>query len=106
MVVADVTDNPGSGHYGDTPDLLRAVLNCPSLQRTGPMVFYAIYDPVAVKDAIRLGVGNVGDITVGGKFDPTIGGAPLVVHLSYNSYYLYNNDVIVITIKYYYDYLL
>jgi microcystin degradation protein MlrC len=75
LVMADVTDNPGSGHYGDSTDLLRAMIAA-DLQNTA---FYAIFDPQAARDAQAIGVGNPGSITLGGKHDPRAGGGPLTV---------------------------
>ena len=75
LVMADVTDNPGSGHYGDSTDLLRAMIAA-DLRNTA---FYAIFDPAAVQDAIALGVGNSGTLTIGGRHDPKAGGGPLEV---------------------------
>ena len=75
LVLADVTDNPGSGHYGDSTDLLRAMIAA-DLQNTA---FYAIFDPQAARDAQAIGVGNSGSITLGGKHDPRAGGGPLTV---------------------------
>jgi microcystin degradation protein MlrC len=75
LVMADVTDNPGSGHYGDTTDLLRAMVDA-DLQNAA---FYAICDPQAVADAIRLGVGATGPLTFGGRHDPASGGGPLTL---------------------------
>jgi microcystin degradation protein MlrC len=73
LVMADVTDNPGSGHYGDSTDLLRAMIAA-DLQNAA---FYAIYDPEAVQQGIAIGVGRTGRITLGGKHDTRAGGAPL-----------------------------
>jgi microcystin degradation protein MlrC len=75
LVIADVTDNPGSGHYGDTTDLLRAMVEA-DLRNAA---FYAIYDPQAVQDAIRLGIGQTGALIFGGRHDPTAGGGPLTL---------------------------
>ncbi len=75
LVMADVTDNPGSGHYGDSTNLLRAMIAA-DLQNTA---FYAIFDPAAVQAAIAIGIGNSGTITMGGKHDPSAGGGPLTV---------------------------
>jgi microcystin degradation protein MlrC len=75
LVMADVTDNPGSGHYGDSTDLLRAMIAA-DLQNAA---FYAIFDPQAVQDAIAIGVGRQGIITLGGRHDPQAGGGPLTV---------------------------
>ena len=73
LLLADVTDNPGSGHYGDSTNVLRAMIdnNLPN------SLFYAIYDAEAVTEGVKIGVGNVGIITLGGKTDPTIGGKSL-----------------------------
>ncbi len=73
LVLADVTDNPGSGHYGDTTNLLRAMIAA-DLQDAA---FYAIFDPDAVQEAIRIGVGNHGMLRLGGRHDPEAGGGPL-----------------------------
>jgi microcystin degradation protein MlrC len=75
LVMADVTDNPGSGHYGDVTNLLAAMLHA-DLQNA---VFHAIYDPDAVRQAERIGVGREGTITLGGKTDPARGGPPLTL---------------------------
>lgn len=76
LVMADVTDNPGSGHYGDATNLLRGLIEAAVVNA----VFYAIYDPQAVQEGIKIGVGNYGNIALGGKFDPSAGGAPLVLY--------------------------
>ncbi len=73
LVIAEVTDNPGSGHYGDATNLLRAMIAA-DLQNA---VFYPIYDPQAVLDAQAIGVGNSGMISLGGKHDVDAGGGPL-----------------------------
>ncbi len=75
LVISDVTDNPGSGHYGDATNLLRAMVAA-DLQNA---VFYALFDPQAVQDGIALGIGREGAITLGGKHDPTAGGEPLTL---------------------------
>jgi microcystin degradation protein MlrC len=75
LVLADVTDNPGSGHYGDTTDLLRAMVAA-DLQNAA---FYAICDPQAVQDGIALGVGATGPLTLGGRHDPASGGGKLTL---------------------------
>ena len=75
LVIAEVTDNPGSGHYGDATNLLRAMLAA-DLQNAA---FYPIFDPQAVRDAQAIGVGQSGPITLGGKHDIHAGGGPLTV---------------------------
>lgn len=75
LVVADVTDNPGSGHYGDATNVLKGLIDA----NIPDTVFYAIYDPQAVLEGEKIGVGRVGTITLGGKFDSCCGGHPLTL---------------------------
>lgn len=75
LIIADYSDNPGSGAYGDATNLLRAVLDA-DLQNVG---FHAICDPDAVLKAQEAGVGNTITLQLGGKVDPTMGGGPLEV---------------------------
>jgi microcystin degradation protein MlrC len=75
LVLADVTDNPGSGHYGDATNLLRAMVEA----KLDNAAFYAIHDHAAVEAGIALGVGHAGEITLGGKHDEAAGGAPLAL---------------------------
>lgn len=75
LVMSDVTDNPGSGHYGDATNFLRAMIAA-DLQNAA---FYAMFDADAVQQAIAIGVGNTGSITIGGKHDPEAGGPPLTL---------------------------
>jgi len=73
LVISDYSDNPGSGAYGDATTLLRAILDA----GLGNVGFYAICDPEAALAAQQAGVGNKVRLKLGGKVDPTIGGAPL-----------------------------
>lgn len=75
LIIADYSDNPGSGAYGDATNLLRAVLES-DLQNVG---FHAICDPEAVLQAQAAGVGNSVTLLLGGKTDPSMGGGPLEV---------------------------
>jgi len=75
LVMSDVTDNPGSGHYGDTTDVLRAMIAA-DLHNA---CFYAIYDPDAAQQCAVVGAGNAGTITLGGKHDAAFGGGPLTL---------------------------
>jgi len=43
------------------------------------VAFYAIHDPEAAREAAAAGVGATVTLTVGGKTDPSIGGAPLTL---------------------------
>jgi microcystin degradation protein MlrC len=75
LVIAEWTDNPGSGHYGDATNLLAAMIEA-KLQNAA---FHAIFDPAAVQQAIAIGVGNTGAVTLGGRHDPAAGGGPITV---------------------------
>lgn len=75
LLAAEVTDNPGSGHYGDATNVLRCMVQAePPLKGAA---FYAICDPEAVKAGANIGVGNTGTITLGGRQDVNAGGPPL-----------------------------
>jgi microcystin degradation protein MlrC len=75
LIIADYSDNPGSGAYGDATRLLAAVLDA-DLQNVG---FHAICDPEAVLEAQAAGVGNRVTLRLGGKTAPEMGGGPLEV---------------------------
>eukprot|EP01039_Chlorochromonas_danica_P003287 gene3287-3605_t len=75
LVIADVSDNPGSGHYGDTTALLQALIE----KDIPGSVFYAIYDAAAAEAAASIGVGQSGVLTLGGKGNPSMGGPPLTL---------------------------
>jgi microcystin degradation protein MlrC len=76
LIIADVSDNPGSGHYGDSTDLLLSLIHC---QLKQPAVFFAIYDPEAVRQGQLIGQGKEGTITLGGRCAPHLGGGPLTL---------------------------
>lgn len=69
VVINDTSDNPGGGTPGDGTHLLSAMLD---LQVPGS-AFAMLYDPEAVEEAIRAGVGNNLDIAIGGKHGPLHG---------------------------------
>lgn len=75
LIIADYSDNPGSGAYGDATRLLKAVLDA-DLQNVG---FHAICDPEAARQAEAAGVGNSVTLKLGGKVDPSMGGGPLEI---------------------------
>lgn len=63
VVLADVADNPGSGGTGDTPGLLRLLL-----ERDAPGTFVGIlFDPESTDQAFALGEGATGAFALGGK---------------------------------------
>src|SRR5690348_13207137 len=73
LVVADYTDNPGGGGYGDATAFLKSLVE----GRVESVAFHAICDPEAVQEGMRAGVGTKTTLTLGGKTDPTMGGGPL-----------------------------
>lgn len=73
LVIADYSDNPGAGAYGDATTLLRALIEA----GVENAAFHAICDPEAVREAQRAGVGNSVTLDLGGKVDRNVGGGPL-----------------------------
>jgi microcystin degradation protein MlrC len=73
LVIADYADNPGAGGYGDSTELLSALLGA-GVRNTcfGPMV-----DGEVAKQLHSAVVGEKIHVTLGGKIDPNFGGAPL-----------------------------
>ena len=76
LVVADYTDNPGGGGYGDATAFLRGLV----ASGLESVAFHAICDPEAVQEGMRAGVGAKTTLSLGGKTDPSMGGGPLALH--------------------------
>lgn len=74
LVLADFTDNPGGGGYGDATALLRAMIAA----RLDNAAFHAINDPEAVRQGQAAGMGATITLDLGGKVDPAYG-APIRV---------------------------
>lgn len=73
LVIADYADNPGAGGYGDSTNLLRALLDAGvGMACYGPMV-----DGAVVQTLQTAVVGESIQIVLGGKTDPDFGGGPL-----------------------------
>ncbi|HEY4164170.1 MAG TPA: M81 family metallopeptidase [Dongiaceae bacterium] len=73
IIVADYADNPGGGGYGDSTELLRALLEAGIADACfGPMA-----DPEAAAELHRHRPGDHVPVRLGGKTDPRFGGAPL-----------------------------
>jgi microcystin degradation protein MlrC len=72
LVIADGTDNPGGGGYGDATNVLRALIDG---KIAGACVGH-IYDPDTVKAAMAAGVGKTLKVSLGGHIDPAFG-API-----------------------------
>jgi microcystin degradation protein MlrC len=69
VVLADVADNPGSGGAGDTPGLLRLLV-----ERDAPGSFVGIlFDPASAERAFALGEGREAAFELGGKVNPEHG---------------------------------
>ena len=75
IVVADYSDNPGGGAYGDSTNLLAALLRHQvSNACFGPMV-----DAAVAQQLHQHQPGDTVDILLGGKTDPRFGGTPLAL---------------------------
>ena len=72
-MIADYSDNPGAGSYGDATNLLKALLEA-GVQEA---CFGAVCDPDAVKSIVDAGVGSNIEVEVGGKNNPELWGGPL-----------------------------
>jgi microcystin degradation protein MlrC len=75
LIVADYTDNPGGGGYGDATAFLKGLVE----GGVESVAFHAICDPEAVQEGMRAGVGAKTTLTLGGKIDPAMGGGPLTL---------------------------
>ncbi|WP_050931867.1 M81 family metallopeptidase [Aestuariivita boseongensis] len=73
VVVADFSDNPGGGGYGDCTALLSALLEA-GIENAA---LGALIDAQAAETLSEAGVGGVVTLSVGGKSDPSAGGGPL-----------------------------
>ncbi|SOD98291.1 M81 family metallopeptidase [Caenispirillum bisanense] len=74
IVVADYSDNPGGGAYGDATRLLEAVLAAD----VGRCAYGTLYDPDAVRTLWSVPEGETATLPIGGKIDPAFG-PPLTV---------------------------
>ena len=68
LVLADFADNPAGGAYGDSPNLLRAMLEA-GLENAG---FATISDPDSVRACQRAGEGAQVRLSLGGKGAPEL----------------------------------
>ncbi len=75
LIIADYADNPGAGGYGDSTELLRALLEAGVRDAClGPMV-----DAAVAQELGSAVVGGRVHVTLGGKTDPRFGGEPLTL---------------------------
>jgi microcystin degradation protein MlrC len=70
IAITDPADNPLSGGAGDTPGLLRALLDA---RVAVPTVFASFADPGVVAAARQKGVGRSIEVTLGGRFGEHFG---------------------------------
>jgi microcystin degradation protein MlrC len=75
IVVADYSDNPGGGAYGDSTSLLAALLAA-GVQEA---CFAPMVDPATVLQLQQHQIGDTVHIQLGGKTDPRFGGSPLAL---------------------------
>ena len=75
LIIADYADNPGAGGYGDSTDLLRALLEA----RVENACFGPMVDGEVARELHAAVVGQRIHMTVGGKTEPRFGGGPLAV---------------------------
>ena len=73
LVIADYSDNPGAGSYGDATNLLKALLEAGVEEAS----FGAVCDPQAAQILSHRRLGEKITIDLGGKNDPDLGGGPL-----------------------------
>lgn len=83
LVIADFSDNPGDGAYGDATALLAALIE----HGVTDAAFGGLHDEAAAHHLHEAGLGAEVSLSLGGRSDPSMGGGPLtltgtVVHLS------------------------
>lgn len=75
LILADFTDNPGSGGYGDSVRLLEAMIR----EDLENAAFGCVPDPEAAEKCIAAGVGKEVEVALGAKIDPKTYGPPLML---------------------------
>src|SRR5438034_8571432 len=68
LVVADYTDNPGGGGYGDATAFLKGLVEA----GVESVAFHALCDPEAVQEGMRAGIDAKTTLTLGGKTEPAM----------------------------------
>ena len=74
LIIADYTDNPGSGGYGDGINLLRAMVEA-DLPNAA---FASVADPEAARQCVSAGRGAKVKVELGAKIDPGTYGPSLI----------------------------
>lgn len=75
VIVADYSDNPGSGAYSDCTAVISAMLES-GLQN---VAVGGLYDPTAAHELAKAGVDAEVTLPIGGKTDARVGGGPITV---------------------------
>ncbi|MGB3555280.1 MAG: M81 family metallopeptidase [Jannaschia sp.] len=75
LVIADYADNPGSGAYGDSTDLLAALLDA----GVGEAAFGPMIDAEVARRLQSKPVGATVTLALGGRTAPNFGGGPIEV---------------------------
>jgi microcystin degradation protein MlrC len=76
LIIADYSDNPGGGGYGDATGLLKGMIAADLKDACfGPIV-----DPETAAELHRAKPGSTVSVRLGGKVDPQIGGGPLALN--------------------------
>ncbi len=73
VVLADVSDNPGSGASTDSTLLLKILLE----KKATDVAVAVLFDPETVEQAISAGVGSTVNVKLGGKTAPEVTGGPI-----------------------------
>ncbi|MBR6793428.1 MAG: M81 family metallopeptidase [Clostridia bacterium] len=73
VVLADVSDNPGSGASTDSTLLLKTMLE----MKVTDAAVAVMYDPETVEQAMSAGIGSTIRIRLGGKIAPEVTGGPI-----------------------------
>lgn len=68
VVLADFADNPAGGAYGDSPTLLKTMVEA----RARNAVFATLCDPRSVARATAMGEGGSGQFVLGGRWAPSL----------------------------------
>ena len=71
IIITDSADTVGGGAPGDTPTLLRALLD--HREKVDGLILAHVPDPEAVRQVLSAGQGNTLTLEVGGKRDPRYG---------------------------------
>ena len=77
LVIADYADNPGAGAYGDSTNLLHALLEA----GVSDACFGPLVDPESALFLHQRDIGELVEIKLGAKVDPTMGGEPLCLRV-------------------------